>query len=47
MAALQAAADKLSPKIIRNRLDYWTFVLGPKFSAKDLATIPTHSQVLF
>jgi hypothetical protein len=35
VAALQAAADKLSPKIIRNRLDYWTFVLGPKFSAKE------------
>src|SRR5258708_14030012 len=35
VAALQAAADKLSPKIIRDRLDYWTFVLGPKFSAKE------------
>jgi hypothetical protein len=35
VAALQAAADKLSPEIIRNRLDYWTFVLGPKFSAKE------------
>jgi len=34
-AALQAAADKLNPKIIRERLDYWTFVLGPKFSAKE------------
>jgi len=35
VAALQAAADKLSPEIIRKRLDYWTFVLGPKFSAKE------------
>ena len=35
VAALQAAADKLSPDIIRKRLDYWTFVLGPKFSAKE------------
>ena len=34
-AALQAAADRLSPAIIRQRLDYWTFVLGPKFSAKE------------
>jgi hypothetical protein len=34
VAALQAAADKLSPGIIRKRLDYWTFLLGPKFSAK-------------
>ena len=35
VAALQAAADKLSPEIIRKRLDYWTFVLGPKFSDKE------------
>jgi hypothetical protein len=35
VAALQAAADKLSADIIRKRLDYWTFVLGPKFSAKE------------
>lgn len=34
-AALQAAADRLSPAIIRERLDYWTFVLGPKFSKKE------------
>jgi hypothetical protein len=35
IAALQAAADRLSPDIIRKRLDYWTLVLGPKFSAKE------------
>jgi len=35
VAALQAAADKLSPAIIRERLDYWTLILGPKFSAKE------------
>src|SRR5215813_10441467 len=35
VAALQAAADKLSSDIIRKRLDYWTFILGPKFSAKE------------
>ena len=29
---LQAAADRLSPKIIRKQLDYWTLILGPKFS---------------
>lgn len=34
-AALQAAADRLSPQIIRKRLDYWTFLLGPKFSKKE------------
>ena len=35
VAALQAAADKLSPAIIRERLDYWTLILGPKFSKKE------------
>src|ERR1700757_1660595 len=35
VAALQAAAARLSPEIIRKRLDYWTLILGPKFSAKE------------
>ena len=35
VAALQAAADLLSPPIIRQQLDYWTFLLGPKFSKKE------------
>lgn len=35
VAALQAAADRLSPELIRERLDYWTFHLGPKFSARE------------
>lgn len=34
-AALQAATDRFSPDLIRERLDYWTFLLGPKFSAKE------------
>ena len=38
-AVLQAAADRLSPDIIRKRLDYWTFILGPKFSKKERAQI--------
>ena len=33
--ALQAAADRLSAERIQKRLDYWTLLLGPKFSAKD------------
>src|SRR6516225_4851549 len=33
--ALQAAADRLGPQIIRQRLDYWTLVLGPKFSRRE------------
>ena len=32
VAALQAAADRLSPAIIGKQLDYWTHLLGPKFS---------------
>ena len=35
VAALQTAADKLSAQIIRKRLDYWTLILGPKFSPKE------------
>jgi hypothetical protein len=35
VAALQAAADRLSPAIIRKQLDYWTHLLGPKFSKKE------------
>ena len=34
-AALQAAADRPSPALMRERLDYWTLRLGPKFSAKE------------
>jgi len=30
--ALQAAADRIDPQRIQERLDYWTFMLGPKFS---------------
>ncbi len=35
VATLQAAADRLSPQIIRKQLDYWTLILGPKFSSKE------------
>ena len=33
--ALQAAADRLSAEIIRNRIEYWTLILGPKFSRRE------------
>jgi hypothetical protein len=33
--ALQAAADRLSAAVIRKRLEYWTLVLGPKFSTRE------------
>jgi hypothetical protein len=39
VAALQAAADRLSPQIIRKQLDYWTFLLGPKFSKQERSQI--------
>jgi hypothetical protein len=31
-AALQAAAERIDPRCIQKRLDYWTFMLGPKFA---------------
>jgi hypothetical protein len=36
---LQAAANRLSPEVIRKQLDYWTLVLGPKFSQKERAAM--------
>jgi hypothetical protein len=33
--ALQAAADRLSASLIEKRLNYWSWLLGPKFSQKD------------
>src|SRR5216683_2554091 len=39
LSALQAVADGLDPELIRQRLDYWTLVLGPKFSKKDRTAI--------
>jgi hypothetical protein len=37
--ALQQAADRLSADLIRQRLDYWSLVVGPKFSAKERKAI--------
>jgi len=37
--ALQAAADRLDARTVRKRLDYWTLLLGPKFSKKERAAI--------
>jgi hypothetical protein len=34
-AALQAAADRLSPEVIRPRLEYWTSRVGPRFSEQE------------
>jgi hypothetical protein len=37
--ALQAAADRFTPQAIRERLEYWTLVLGPKFSRRERAAM--------
>jgi hypothetical protein len=37
--ALQTAADRLSADLIRKRLDYWTWIVGPKFSKIDRQVI--------
>ena len=37
--ALQAAADHLSATIIRQRLEYWTGIVGPTFSKTDRAAL--------
>src|SRR5713101_2302757 len=37
--ALQAAADHLSATIIRQRLEYWTAIVGPTFSKQDRAAV--------
>ncbi len=37
--ALQAAADRFRAPRIQKQLDYWTWVLGPKFSPKERAAI--------
>ena len=39
VVGLQAAADRLSPAIIRKRLDYWTRVVGPTFSPTDRTAV--------
>ena len=35
--ALQAGADRFTAEVIGKRLDYWTLVLGPKFSKRERA----------
>jgi len=42
VAALQGAADRLTGKVIAERLDYWTLILGPKFSKHERAEMNLH-----
>jgi hypothetical protein len=37
--ALQAAADRFTSEVIRERLEYWTLILGPKFSKRERAAM--------
>jgi len=37
--ALQAAADRFTSEVIRKRLEYWTLILGPKFSKRERAAV--------
>jgi hypothetical protein len=37
--ALQAAADRFTADVIGERLEYWTLVLGPKFSKRERAAM--------
>ena len=37
--ALQAAADRFNSEVIRKRLEYWTLILGPKFSKRERAAM--------
>ena len=40
--ALQRAADRLTGKLIGERLDYWTLLLGPKFSKRERGAMNLH-----
>jgi len=42
--ALQTAASSLDPKRIQDRLEYWTFLLGPKFSAHEREGMDLHRR---
>jgi hypothetical protein len=42
LAALQGAADRLTGEVIRERLDRWTLLLGPKFSKRERGAMNLH-----
>src|SRR5439155_23091461 len=45
VTALQAAADKLSPAIIRKRLDYWTLILGLNSPPRSASSSISHASM--
>jgi len=40
--ALNRAAEAFTPEIIRKQLDYWTLILGPKFSKRERLAMNLH-----
>lgn len=40
--ALQQAADRFDPELIRKRLEYWSFLLGPKFTKRQREAMNLH-----
>jgi hypothetical protein len=42
VAAMQGAADRLTGEVIGQRLDYWTLLLGPKFSKRERGAMNLH-----
>jgi hypothetical protein len=39
LEAVQQAADRFNSAVIRQRLEYWTLILGPKFSKREWAAM--------
>lgn len=45
--ALQQAANRLTPELLQQRFDYWTFHLGPKFSKRERQAMNLHRFYAF
>lgn len=41
-SSLQRASGRFTPERIRQRIEYWTFLLGPKFSKKESSRMGLH-----
>ncbi len=44
LAALQAAAERLTPRLIEQRCEYWARQLAPRFTAEEQAAVDLHSR---
>ncbi len=42
LAALQAAAERLTPRLIEQRCEYWARQLAPRFTAEEQAAVDLH-----